>query len=145
VTFTFRGVIVGSLLGNAVAIQVRGVDYVAAAATIALGVLAVADVVFLNVRERAGEFATIRALGWRESPLSRLVVTEGAIIGLSGALAGAVIGLAATVKFTGQLPGALYLIAGAAAAGGALVTAISALLPAKALRRLPAGSLLAEE
>ncbi len=145
VTLAFRGVIVGSLLGNAVAVQVRGVDYVAAIATIALGVLAVADVVFLNVRERATEFAAIRAFGWRESTLSRLVVTEGAIIGLAGALAGAAIGLAATVKFTGQLPGALYLIAGAAVVAGALVTAISALLPAQVLRRLPAANLLAEE
>jgi putative ABC transport system permease protein len=145
VTIAFRGVVVGSLLGDAVAVQVRGVDYVAALATITLGMLAVADVGFLNVRERAGEFATIRAFGRRESALSRLVVTEGAIIGLGGALAGAVIGLAVTVKFTGQLPGALYLIAGVAVAGGALVTAISALLPAKALRRLPAAKLLAEE
>jgi putative ABC transport system permease protein len=145
VTFAFRGVIVGSLLGDAVAVQVRGVDYVAALATIALGVLAVADVVFLNVLERATEFATIRAFGWRESALSRLIVTEGAVIGLAGALAGAIIGLAATVKFTGQLPGALYLIAGAAVIAGALVTAISALLPAQALRRLSAASLLAEE
>ena len=145
VTFAFRGVIVGSLLGDAVAVQVRGVDYVAAIAIIALGVLAVADVVFLNVRERATEFATIRAFGWRESALSRLVVTEGAIIGLAGALAGAVIGLAATVKFTGQLPGALYLIAAAAVVAGVLVTAISALLPVQALRRLPAATLLAEE
>jgi putative ABC transport system permease protein len=67
VTLAFRGTIVGSLLGNAVAVQVRGVDYVAVAATIALGVMAVADVLFLNIRERAAELATIRALGWPES------------------------------------------------------------------------------
>ncbi len=103
VTFAFRGVVVGTLLGNAVAVQVRGVDYVATIATIALGVLAVADVVFLNIRERAPELATIRAFGWRESALSRLVVTEGALIGVGGALAGAALGLAATAEFTGQL------------------------------------------
>jgi putative ABC transport system permease protein len=55
VTLAFRGTVVGSLLGNAVAVQVRGVDYVAVAATIALGVMAVADVLFLNIRERAAE------------------------------------------------------------------------------------------
>jgi hypothetical protein len=47
VTAAFHGVVVGSLLGDAVAVQVRGVDYVAVAATVTLGVLAVADVVFL--------------------------------------------------------------------------------------------------
>jgi putative ABC transport system permease protein len=145
VTFAFRGVVVGTLLGNAVAVQVRGVDYVAVTATIALGVLAVADVVFLNIRERAPELATIRALGWREATLSRLVITEGAIIGLAGSLLGAVLGLIAAAQFAGQLPGMLFLIAVAAVAGGLLVTTTAAVLPAQALRRLPAAQLLAEE
>ena len=145
VTFAFRGVVVGSLLGNAVAVQVRGVDYVAVTATVALGVLAVADVVFLNIRERAPELAAIRAFGWPETALSRLVITEGAIIGLAGSLAGAALGLAAAAQFAGQLPATLYLIAAAAVAGGLLVTTTAALLPARALRRLPAAHLLAEE
>ena len=89
VTFAFRGVVVGSLLGDAVAVQVRGVDYIAAGATVALGVLAVADVVFLNITERAAELATIRSFGWRDTALARLVITEGAIIGVAGSLAGA--------------------------------------------------------
>jgi putative ABC transport system permease protein len=145
VTVAFRGVVVGSLLGNAVAVQVRGVDYVAVIATIALGVLAVADVVFLNIRERAPELAAIRAFGWGEIALSRLVITEGAIIGLAGSLGGAALGLAAAAVFAGQLPAALYLIGAAAVVGGLLVTTIAAVLPAQALRRLPAAHLLAEE
>jgi putative ABC transport system permease protein len=145
VTFAFRGVVVGSLLGNAVALQVRGADYVAVTATIALGVLAVADVVFLNIRERAPELAAVRAFGWREAALSRLVITEGAIIGLAGSLAGAALGLTAAALFAGQLPATLYLIAGAAVVGGLLVTTMAALLPAQTLRRLPAAQLLAEE
>jgi hypothetical protein len=145
VTFAFRGVVVGSLLGNAVAVQVRGVDYVAVAATVALGVLAVADVVFLNIREHAPELATIRTFGWREASLSRLVVTEGAIVGLIGSLAGAALGLVTAAQLAGQVPAALYLIAGVAVAGGLLVTTTAALLPAQALRRLPAAHLLAEE
>jgi hypothetical protein len=144
-TFAFRSVLVGSLLGNAVALQVRGVDYIAVIATIALGVLAVADVVFLNIRERAGELATIRAFGWPETALSRLVITEGAIIGLTGSLTGAALGLAAAASFAGQLPATLYLIAAAAITAGVLITTTSALLPAHALRHLPAAHLLAEE
>ena len=145
VTFAFRGVIVGSLLGNAVAVQVRGVDYVAVIATVALGVLAVADVIFLNIRERAAELAAIRAFGWRESALSRLVITEGALIGLAGSAAGAAVGLGVAAKFAGQLPPRLYVIAGAAVIAGAVITATAALVPARALRRLPAAHLLAEE
>ncbi len=145
VSFGFRGVVVGSLLGNAVAVQVRGVDYVAVTATVALGVLGVADVVFLNIRERAPELAAIRTFGWRETALSRLVITEGGIIGLAGSLAGAALGLTAAAQFAGQLPTTVYLIAAAAVAGGMLVTTTAALLPAQALRRLPAAHLLAEE
>ncbi len=145
ITFAFRGVIVGTLLGNAVAVQVRGVDYVAVAATVALGVLAVADVIFLNINDRAAELAAIRTFGWRESALSRLVITEGAIIGLAGSAAGAAAGLAGAAEFTGQLSPRLFLIAALAIAAGLLVTATAALLPAQALRRLPAAHLLGED
>ena len=145
VTFAFRGVVVGSLLGNAVAVQVRGVDYVAAGATVALGVLAVADVVFLNIRERAAELATMRSFGWRDTALARLVITEGTIIGVVGSLAGAGLGLAAAAWFAGQLPARLLAIAAAAVAAGIIITAAATLLPAALLRRLPLAHLLAEE
>jgi putative ABC transport system permease protein len=144
-SLAFRGVVVGSLLGDAVAVQIRGVDYVAVAATVVLGVLAVADVVFLNITERSAELAAIRAFGWPESTLSRLVVTEGVIIGLAGSLAGAAVGLGAAAAFAGQAPGPLYLVAGAAVVLGVLVTAAAAFLPAQALRHLPAAHLLAAD
>jgi hypothetical protein len=144
-SLAFRGVVVGSLLGDAVAVQVRGVDYIAVTATVVLGVLAVADVVFLNITERSAELAAIRAFGWRESTLSRLVITEGVIIGLAGSLAGAAIGLSAAAIFAGQAPASLYLVATAAAATGILTTAAAAFLPARALHRLPAAHLLAAD
>jgi putative ABC transport system permease protein len=144
-SLAFRGVVVGSLLGDAVAVQVRGVDYIAVTATVVLGVLAVADVVFLNITERSAELAAIRAFGWRESTLSRLVITEGVIIGLAGSLAGAAIGLSAAAIFAGQAPASLYLVATAAAATGILTTAAAAFLPAHALHRLPAAHLLAAD
>ncbi|HTT52458.1 MAG TPA: ABC transporter permease [Streptosporangiaceae bacterium] len=145
VTVAFRGVVVGSLLGDAVAVQVRGVDYVAAGATVVLGVLAVADVVFLNIRERAAELATMRSFGWRDTALARLVITEGTIIGLVGSLAGAGLGLGAAAWFAGQLPARLLAIAAAAVAAGIIITAAATLLPAALLRRLPTAHLLAEE
>jgi putative ABC transport system permease protein len=145
VTFAFRGIVVGSLLGDAVAVQVRGVDYIAAGATVALGVLAVADVVFLNITERAAELATIRSFGWRDRVLARLVITEGAIIGITGSLAGAGIGLGAAAWFAGALPARLLVIAAAAVVAGIVITAAAALLPAALLRRLATAHLLAEE
>jgi putative ABC transport system permease protein len=145
VTFAFRGVVVGSLLGDAIAVQVRAVDYVAIAATVLLGVLGVADVLYLNIRERASELATIRSLGWRESALARLVITDGAAIGLLGSLIGAGLGLAMTAWFAGQVTHRLVAVTVTTAATGLVVTAIAAVVPAALLRRLPAAHLLAEE
>ncbi len=146
VTLAFRGVVVGSLLGNAVAVQVRGADYAAVAAMVLLGLLAVADLGFVSITERAAELATIRSFGWRESALGRLMITEGAMVGAAGSLAGAALGLAAAAAFAGQLPATLYLAAAAAAGAGMVVTAGAALAPAWLLRRrMPVAQVIAQE
>ncbi|MGH3237892.1 MAG: FtsX-like permease family protein, partial [Streptosporangiaceae bacterium] len=145
VTLAFRGAIGGTLLGDYVTVQVRGVDYIAVAATIILGVLAIADALLISITERAPELATIRAFGWPERALRRMVITEGALTGIAGSVIGAVIGLAGAAVFAGQLPPLLYAAAGTAAAAGVLVTCAAALLPAHLLRRLPAAQLLAQE
>ncbi len=145
VTLAFRGAVVGTLLGNVVTVQVRGVDYVAVAATVILGVLAVADALLISITERAPELATIRAFGWPESALRRLVITEGALAGIAGSVAGAALGLAGAAVFAGQFPPLLFAAAATAVAAGVLVTCVAALLPAHLLRRLPAARLLAEE
>ena len=108
-TIAFNDVLVGTLLGDAVAVQVRGTDYVAVVTTILLGVAAVADVLFLGLRERAGELATLEAGGWDDRALGRLVAFEGLWIGAAGAVAGAAAGLAGAAAFAGALPGALVL------------------------------------
>ena len=145
VTLAFRGAVVGTLLGNVVTVQVRGVDYVAVAATVALGVLAVADALLISITERAPELATIRAFGWPEPALRRLVITEGALTGIAGSVIGAALGLAGAAVFAGQLPPLLFAAAAAAVAAGVLVTCAAALLPAHLLGRLPAAQLLAQE
>jgi predicted lysophospholipase L1 biosynthesis ABC-type transport system permease subunit len=145
ITVAFRGVVVGSLLGDAVAVQVRGPDYIAAVATVILGVLTVTDILFVGIRERAAELATMRALGWTDRALGRLVVTEGAVIGVAGSVAGVALGLAGAAGFAGQLPGPLLAAALITVAVGIAVTVAGALLPARLLSRLPAASVLAEE
>jgi putative ABC transport system permease protein len=144
-TLAFRGVLVGSLLGDAISVQIRAVDYVAVAATMLLGTLAVADVLYLDIRERAAEFSTLRATGWREGPLARLVALEGLGMGLAGSLAGAILGLAAVAAFAGNLPPLLLFATTAAVSVGTLLAAAAAVVPILLLRRLPTAQLLAEE
>ena len=102
VTLAFRGAVVGTLLGNVVTVQVRSVDYVAVAATVILGVLAVADALLISIAERAPELATLRAFGWPESALRRMVITEGALTRLAGSVAGAALGLPAPPSSRGS-------------------------------------------
>jgi putative ABC transport system permease protein len=144
-TVAFHEVLVGTLLGQAVAVQVRATDYAAVVATILLGAGAVADVLFLNLRDRAGELATLGACGWDDRALSRLVALEGVWTGAAGALAGAGIGLAAAAVFAGTLPAELVATSAAAGAVGVALAALGSLAPAAWLRRMPVVELLAEE
>ncbi|MEU4556295.1 FtsX-like permease family protein [Micromonospora violae] len=143
--YAFRGAIVGNLLGDTVSLNVRGADTLAAVVTVVLGAGAVADVLYLNVRDRAAELSTLRAVGWTDTELSRLVGYEGLLIGTLGAVAGAGLGLAGAAWLVGGLPTALIMVAAAVALGGVLLTCLAALVPAALLRRLPTARLLAEE
>jgi ABC-type antimicrobial peptide transport system permease subunit len=145
VAIAFRSAVVGTVLGDAVAVQVRTADYVAVAATLVLGGLAVADVLYLNLRDRAAEIATLRATGWPERHLTRLIALEGAGLGLVGALGGALLGLGAAALFVGEITTTMPFIAAAAAALGILIATLASIAPAAGLRRLPTATLLAEE
>ncbi|MEU8043010.1 FtsX-like permease family protein [Micromonospora echinofusca] len=143
--YAFRGAIVGSLLGDTVSLSVRGADTMAAVATVLLGAAAVADVLYLNIRDRAAELATLRAIGWSDAALGRLIGYEGLALGVLGAVTGAGLGLAGTAWLVGALPGTLVTVAALVAVAGVLVTSVAALVPAALLRRLPTARLLAEE
>jgi hypothetical protein len=144
-TIAFHDLLVGSLLGQAVSVQATSSEYVADACIIALGVGGAADVVFLNLRDRASELALLRSLGWDEYLLRRLVTYEGALLGLIGSLLGGIVGLVAAAIFAGALPAGLVATTAIAVAAGALLAAAAAIAVASSLRTLPTGELLAAE
>lgn len=139
----FQGAVVGTALGDAVAIQARGADYAAGAATFLLALLGVAAVLYLNIRERGPELATLLAIGWRRRDLARLITQEGTLIGLYGALPGAALGVAALAGLTGQLPAPLLATGAGAGALGILACAAAAYSTTVLIRRLPVTTLLA--
>ena len=65
--------------------------------------LSVANSVNMSVYERTGEFGTLMALGNRGSQVSRLVIVENLLLGLTGGVAGALVGglLAAIISSLG--------------------------------------------
>ena len=141
----FHGLVVGTLLGDAVALQVRRPDIVALVAILILGAAAVADVLYLSVREQAGEFAVLRSGGWPESALARLVTVQGVGIGLLGSLAGGAVGVLAVLGLLGSVPIAVLGPVGIAVPCGLILASIASLVPALLVRRLPTARLLAEE
>ena len=145
VLFAFRGAVVGTVLGDAVALTVRGVDVLAAACTVLLGAVAVADVLYLNIRDRAGELAALRAGGWTDAALARLVAGEGLGLGLIGGALGAAAGLGGAAWLVGEVSTRLVVVAAATAVVGALAAGVAAIVPAVLLRRLSTARLLAEE
>lgn len=140
----FHDTVVGSLLGNAVSVQVRGVDI---AAGVLVGVLALgslADILYLDIREQASSYASLQAAGWRDLTLGALIVQQAVLIGLLGALVGAAAGLSVLSRLTPLnttvwWSTALIAVLAVVLAGGV------ALLPAASLRRLPTAVLLSEE
>lgn len=145
ITVAFQGIVAGSVLGDAVAVQVRSADIAAAIATLVLAGLGVANVLYLNIRDRGAEIATLRAIGWRERHLSRLVLVEGLGIAVIGTIPGAVIGLAGAAALAGSMQTGILVAALVAAAVGVLVATVASLVPIRLLRRLPTAVLLTEE
>jgi hypothetical protein len=99
----------------------RGSDLVSVLLTIALSAGGVADLTYLNLRERAGELAALAASGWGRRQLGRLLTSEAVVTAGTGSVAGAAIGLTvAGVAFGLTLP--VLATAALAAAGGTAVT-----------------------
>ena len=136
-TLGFRGEVVGTLLGDAVAVRARTADVVAAAAMAMLALVAVADVLYLDVRERAKEIGALRAAGWGPSAVGRLVVTHGLAIGAIGSAAGAALGLASVALFADALPAGLLVAAAAVLLLGTACAGLAALVPAWLIGRTP--------
>lgn len=143
--WAFHDGMVGSLLGQAVSVQVRGVDLVAVGGVLLFGVLGVADVLYLNVRERSAEFATLRAVGWPDSALNRLLVYEALGVGILGCVLGIAAGVGAVALLVGRLDSRLAVLALAVTAGALLLTTLAALIPAILVRRIPTATLLTEQ
>ena len=140
----FQGAVVGSVLGDAVAIQTRTSDYAAAAATFALAGIGVGNLMYLNIRDRGPELATLRATGWTEHHLRRLLFTEGALIGAIGGVSGALLGLVAASALIGSLPLLVLLAALGTAVAAVLISLAATLLASTLLLRLPTTMLLTE-
>jgi putative ABC transport system permease protein len=141
----FEGQAVGSLLGDAIAVQVRGPDLAAAAAILLLAGVGVAHSLTLEVRERAPELATFRATGWTERALTRLLLTQAVVTGLTGAVLGTGAALLIQDAVLGEVTWTTIVADAVAALLALAVAAAATWAPGRLLSRIPTPTLLAEE
>jgi ABC-type lipoprotein release transport system permease subunit len=142
--FGFQGRLAGTLLGEAITVQVRGLDFLAAGLVIALAGLSLADVLYLNLRERSAEIVTLRTVGWSDGQLGRVIAMEALFLGLVASTAGALLGLVLGAQL-GAPAATLAFAALAGVAGGCFVALLASLVPLAHLTRLTAPRVLAEE
>jgi predicted lysophospholipase L1 biosynthesis ABC-type transport system permease subunit len=142
----FQGQVTGTLLGDAVTVQVRTADVVATVAMLVLSTVTVADVLYLNVRDRLAEFAVLSATGWTDAMIARLTAVEAAIIGLLGGVCGVLIGGAAALALAGsEWWGRLLPLAAVLVVAGLALAVIASSAPIRVLRHRPITPLLASE
>jgi ABC-type antimicrobial peptide transport system permease subunit len=141
-SLSFKNLLVGTLLGGAVSVQVSGSDYAAVIVIILLSLAVIADVLYLNQRERASELALLRATGWTRRSLAALTTIEGVWIALLGSLLGGGIGLASAADISGAIPTSLLIAAAAATAVGVAAGTVAAVVPGLLPTRLPIAAIL---
>jgi len=110
----------------------------------ALAFGSVADVCFLNMRERAGELASLRATGWRARDLRRMVLLEGALTGLVGSGLGGALGVGLAAWIGGRAVAAVGLAA-VVAVGGTVAALLACAGPAARVGAVAAPAVLAQE
>ncbi len=140
----FQGHVVGTLLGDAVSVEVRGLDFLVVGVIVLLAMLSLADVLYLNLRERAAEFVTMRTFGWSDRYLVQVVAAEAAILGLLGTVPGSLTALLIGLQL-GVPVFQLLLASTISILGGLVVALLASLVPLARLSTLAAPSVLAEE
>jgi ABC-type lipoprotein release transport system permease subunit len=140
----FHGQTAGTLLGQAIIVQVHAADYLAAGICAVLGLALAGDIAYTATRDRAGEHALLRATGWTDADLTRLAGLETALTATAGAVTGTVLPVAAVWAATGTAPAAAITAAAVIAVTGILATMLAALLPARRLMRTAPARHLAE-
>lgn len=82
-----------------------------------IAVLSILNTMLMSVMERIGEFGILRANGWTRHEVMQLVISESAVIGVSGGILGVLIGLVVSVIANQIWPDRLHLYVSITLAG----------------------------
>ncbi len=70
----------------------RAAAGVTSAVAILIGIVSMLNTMFMSVFERTSEIGALRAIGWRQSRIIRMILGESLLLSLAGAIVGAALG-----------------------------------------------------
>ena len=89
----------------------RATAWATSAIALIIGVIGMLNTMIMSVFERIHEIGLLRAIGWRNTRIARMVMGESILLSIGGAIVGSCIG-AALVKVLSRLPNSAGLVAG---------------------------------
>jgi hypothetical protein len=104
VTFRLKGVMYATWLGQYVAVEIGPMHYLAMGIAMAIAILTTLEIIWQNVVERQPEFAVLKALGWRDGTIRKIILFEGGMNGLIAGIIGFGFALLGIIKVYGQFP-----------------------------------------
>lgn len=88
ITFRLRGVMFTTWLGQYTAMEIGLEHYIAMGVALLIAILTTAEIMWQNISERRAEIALLKAIGWRNGAIRRLILMEGFLIGFLAGLIG---------------------------------------------------------
>ncbi len=89
----------------------RATAWATSAVALVIGVIGMLNTMVMSVFERVNEIGLLRAMGWRNTRIVRMVMSESILLSIGGAIVGSCVGLM-LVKFLSRLPISAGLVAG---------------------------------
>lgn len=141
----FHETLIGSFLGDAVAVQVRTPDVAAVVLIALLGLTAVATLLFLGLVEDARGLAALRAIGWTDTMLVRTILGQALVIGVFGSITGGIVAIVIWRLAFGPWDAPILLATVLVAAFSVAACVMAAIGPAAWAGRLPTARILSSE